>query len=329
MLKLDALTEKAARTLLCMQRHSWEHGTAMQAFYELGYTDIVNCMAREAAYRAMPDGRPASVGYPVGVIDGITDPCSVGEALEAAAQATGDALLVQGAEKLRVWALEKAPRNPEGVLYHLNTGRQFWADSLYMLPPYLAAIGEYDQALHNLYAYWNALRDATTGLLCHIWDDGAGQMEDANHWGTGQGWALAGLARVIALLPEEYAADRQRLAAMSKSLLDAVLPYRDADGAFHDVVDDPATFREVNLCQMIAYAIYRGIADGWLDASYLTAAEEVRAAARAEIDEFGFIHHVCGAPTFDRSGFSPEGQAFCLLAEAARAKIPLAQATTL
>jgi hypothetical protein len=35
------------------------------------------------------------------------------------------------------------------------------------------------------------------------------------------------------------------------------------------------------------------------------------------MDAFGYVQGVCGAPNFDRSGTSTEGQAFCILMEAA------------
>ena len=106
-----------------------------------------------------------------------------------------------------------------------------------------------------------------------------------------------------------------------KTLLDAALPYQMADGSFHDVLDDPSAFREVNFSQMLAYTVYRGVTDGWLDASYLPAAELARSAALSEVDAFGLVRNVCGMPFFDRPGVAPEGQAFHILMEAARAKL--------
>ena len=304
---------RIALALLSMQRHSWEQGMAMQAFLELGDTELVTTLAREAVYRALPDGRVATIG----VTDGNTDPCCAGEALEAVARRTGNPVLAAGAQALRRWALEKAPRNADGCLYHLTAGRQFWADSIYMLPPYLACIGEYEAALKNLNAYWNALYDPASGLLAHIWDETAQRCTDPAHWGTGNGWALAGLARMIALLPEGYGAERDQLIQKARRLLDRVLAYSRADGSFGNVIDDPESFSEYNLSQMAAYTIYRGAADGWLSQEYLPHADQFRQAAHAHTDACGFVQPVCGAPTFDKPGVSPEAQAFALLMEAA------------
>lgn len=306
-------THKAAIALLSMQRHSWEQGCAMQAFYELGRMDIVIPMAREAANRAMDDGRPATIG----VTDGVTDPCAAGQALHAAALLTNDTALRKADEALLHWALEAAPRNERGILYHLNTGRQFWADSIYMLPPYLAAMGHVDAALRNLYGYWDALYDADAGLMCHMWDEATQSFADAAHWGTGNGWTLAGIARVLHLLPETYSGDRSRLVSMARTLLNKVLSFRGSDGSFCNVLDDPASFREWNLTQMVCYTLYTGMADGWLPEEYAPVALELKEAAEGAMDEIGFLRPVCGAPTFDRPGISPEAQAFFLLMQSA------------
>lgn len=69
---------------------------------------------------------------------------------------------------------------------------------------------------------------------------------------------------------------------------------------------------------MCAYAIYRGIYDGWLERHYLNNADELRKIALSAMDEWGFVHNVCGAPTFDKPGMSPEAEAFTILCESAR-----------
>jgi hypothetical protein len=60
----------------------------------------------------------------------------------------------------------------------------------------------------------------------------------------------------------------------------------------------------------------------WRSADYVPAADRMRAAARAKVDLGGFVQGVAGAPTFDRPGVSPEGQAFFLMMEAAAGKLP-------
>ena len=87
------------------------------------------------------------------------------------------------------------------------------------------------------------------------------------------------------------------------------------DGLFYDVLDDETAFVETNFSQMAAYTIYRGLKDGWLEKDWEAAAKRMRDAANGKMNDYGFICGVCGAPTFDKPGISPEGQAFYLLME--------------
>mgnify|MGYP000847852879 CR=1 FL=1 len=95
-----------------------------------------------------------------------------------------------------------------------------------------------------------------------------------------RGIASKDSAAVIAMLPESYAGRRQTLIERVRILLDAALRLQCPDGRFHDVLDDTDSFVEINCGQMFAYAIYRGVKAGWLDAGCLDAAERVYAAAR-------------------------------------------------
>jgi hypothetical protein len=44
----------------------------------------------------------------------------------------------------------------------------------------------------------------------------------------------------------------------------------------------------------------------------------MRSAARAKVDQYGYVQGVCGAPHFNAPGRATEGQAFFLRMEAAR-----------
>lgn len=304
-------TEKAARMLLAMQRHSWEQGVAMQAFLELGEYNLVELMSREAVFRQTADGRAAMIG----VSDGVTDPCAAGEALYYSAVQTKDPQLQQGYEKLLCWAMEKAPRNAEGTVYHLTGSKEFWVDSFYMLPPFLAACGYYEEALAQIDGYWKALYDSHDGLLSHRWDDEKQSYLRKDYWGVGNGWAMAGLARVIDSLPEAYEEQRQELIEKVRGLLQKSLLYLREDGLFHDVLNNPETFVETNFSQMLAYTIYRGVKSGWLGAADKETADRLRQAVGAKVDAAGIVQGACAAPDFNSPGAAPEAQAFFLLME--------------
>ena len=177
--------------------------------------------------------------------------------------------------------------------------------------------GQPQEAVKQVVGYRRIMLDPGKRLYYHIWDEDRQEFERKLLWGVGNGWAAAGMARVIAALPVAMADEKQAIAGYVRELVDACLAYRRADGLFYDILDDPKTFVETNVAQMLSYAIYRGARGGWLDAEYLKHAEVMRAAARAKVDQYGLVQGVCGAPNFNRSGTATEGQAFFLLMEAA------------
>ena len=307
------MIEKVKGALLAMQRHSWEQGVAAQAFLELGDSDQVILMAKEAVLRQLDDGRLGMIGDH----HAVTDPAANGEAVLYAAQVTNDPSIQAAAEKMLNYLLTQAPKTEKGTLHHITTMPQVWIDSMYMAPPFLAVAGHPQEAVKQIEGFRELLWLPEKGLFAHIWDEGKQRFEREACWGVGNGWAAAGMTRVIRALPEAMQNEKQRLIQYVQAVLDGCLAHQRADGLFHDVVDDPASFVETNLAQMLAYMIYRGVAGGWLGTTYLEAADRMRQAAHSKVDEYGLVQEVCGAPHFDRPGTATEGQAFFLLMEAA------------
>jgi unsaturated rhamnogalacturonyl hydrolase len=287
-----------------------------QALLEAGEMAHVVLLTRAAIVQAAPDGR---LGV---VISGASaDSAMGGEAYHRAAESTGDETIRAAVRGLLEYIRVRAPRAPDGTLYHVTDAPEVWSDGFNCAPPFLAAMGLYDEAIGQLDACWARLWDPAKRLLAHIWDEDAGRLKDATFWGVGNGWAATGLTRVIRSLPPRREGDRVRLVRHLNELVDGCLARQRDDGLFTNVLDRPETFIETNLAQMPAYAIYEGIAGGWLPASYRAAADRMREAAREQMDEIGLVQGVCGAPDFDRPGVATEGQAFCILMESAGRKL--------
>lgn len=303
---------RAAAAALAMQRRDWEHGVLAQAFLEAGRNDDLIRLTKAAIVQRTPNGRLAVV-----VNGSATDPTMGGEAYWRAGQLTGDPEIQSAVRGMLEYLLHKAPRAADGTLYHLFEAPQVWSDGFYSSPPFLAAMGRYDEALAQVDAFRKRLWNPDKKLLAHIWDEGKKAFTDGGFWGGGQGWAAAGLARMIRLLPPERKADRERLATFATGILDGCLARQRPDGLFHNYVDRPDTFVETDLAQMLASAIYTGVSGGWLPRKYLEPAGRMRQAARAKMDKYGFVHGVCGAPNFNSAGLSTEGQAFAIMMEAA------------
>jgi unsaturated rhamnogalacturonyl hydrolase len=307
------IMHKVKQALLGMQRYSWEQGVAAQAMLELGDLETAFLLARDAVIRQDASGKLGVMneGYSV------TDSAANGEAVLHFARTTENPLFVQGAANMLDWLLDQAPRSDDGALYHIVGKPEMWVDSFYMAPPFLAISGYFHQAVLIIEGYRKRLWNPQAKLFSHIWDEGAQAFIREAHWGVGNGWAAAGMIRVLAALPESMQEDKSRISGYVKETLDGCLTHMREDGLFHDVLDDKNTFVETNTAQMLSYSIYRAVELKILDANYLNAADRMRSAAHAKVDEHGYVQGVCAAPFFDRSGTAPEGQAFYLLMESA------------
>jgi unsaturated rhamnogalacturonyl hydrolase len=309
-----ATREKVRQAMLCMQRDAWEQGVAAQAMLEAGERAPVILLAREAALRQDTDGRLATISCWAGV----TDAAANGQAVLWAAAETKDAKLRAAADKMLAYLMTKAPRTADGTLFHISDKPQVWVDSLFMAPPFLAQAGQHAEAVKQIEGMRRRLWSLEKKLFSAIWDEGRQAFERRDCWGVGNGWAVCGMTRVIRILPAALAVEKNRLGDYVRAALDGCLKYQRPDGLFHDVVDDPGSFVETNLAQMLAYAIYRGVQDRWLSPAYLRQAAAMRQAAWSKVDRDGLVQGVCGSPDFSSPGTATEGQAFFLLMEAAR-----------
>ncbi|HEY5586978.1 MAG TPA: glycoside hydrolase family 88 protein [Ruminiclostridium sp.] len=308
------LVNKVKSGLLCLQRYQWEQGCAAQAILEWdGFNEEVVQLCRAAVIRKNKDGR-------IGIMEkneSVDDPAAIGEALILSAKNTGNEELQKAADKLYFYMKNRAPKTIDGILYHFNIKNEVWVDAYYMACPFFAAYGDFEEAMKQLKGFRKYLFDENKQLHSHIWDDDINDFQRKAFWGVGNGWAAAGVTRIIKMLPEDRAEDKAYCIDFVKKIIDGVLVYQREDGLFHDVLDDSLSFVETNVGQQIAYSIYRGVAAGYIDKSYLKHADKIREAAYEMVDKDGFVMGVCAAPTFDYSGMAPEGQAFFILMEAA------------
>jgi len=299
--------------LLALQRLSWEQGVTGHAALDLGRDDLVRVIAEDAVVRQDSDGR-------LGEVDGggLVNCGALVEVVDAAWRLTGDPALRAGLDRQLAWFESGCPRATDGTLCHITGSRQMWTDSVYMLVPALFRLGRPEAAMTQLAGHRQRLQ-TPGGLYAARWDEPTASLVWPAHWGTGNGWVAAGLARAW----REEAAEpyRDELAAQAWEVIEVCLAHRRGDGLFHDVLDDPATFVEANVAQMLAYATLSGVADGWLEPSWAVVGRDLRAAAARGVGPDGFVRPVAGSPRFDRAGRSAEAQAFFLLAAAADRRV--------
>jgi rhamnogalacturonyl hydrolase YesR len=322
-MKTNELLEKVKKSLLAMQRYSWEQGVAAQAFLEAGETDLVILFAKDAVNRRAADGRLGIMGDgKIGDLHKSDDPAANGEPVLYAAEKTGDLILKEAAEEMLQYLLHRANKTEDGTLCQFTTTKIVHSDGMYLSIPFLAVAGVPHEAARQIEGYRKCLWNEKMKLFSHVWDDETKRFVRKDFWGVGNGWAAAGMLRVLNALPSDFdQVQRQRITTYLRDVVDGCLEYMRTDGLFHDIVDNPDSFIETNLSQMLSYVIFRAVKRGVLEERYLDFAHKMRKAALNKVDQYGLVQGVCASPTFDRPGTAPEGQAFFIMMEVAAAQM--------
>jgi rhamnogalacturonyl hydrolase YesR len=308
--------EKVKIAMLCMQRHSWEQGIAMQGMLEIGDLTNLIIMARESIQRKKPDGRLSMVGSDMN----IADTGANGPGILAAYKITGDEKYKKAAQDQYEYLKRPESKNAAGVIYHNNKSKVVFSDNMFMVAPFLAQMGDCDEAMHQIEGIRNLLWNEDQKLFHHIRTHETLEFQDPSFWGGGNGWCAAAMAQVINILPDARKADKQKLMTYCSDLLDGCIANQLPSGLLYDKITEP-NFEESTLPAMLAYTIYTAIKSGWLSSSYAVPADRMRHAVYANVDEYGLLQNASAAPLFNAPGTSPEGQAFFLMMESAFRKL--------
>jgi unsaturated rhamnogalacturonyl hydrolase len=118
-------------------------------------------------------------------------------------------------------------------------------------------------------------------------------------WGRGNGFPALGLALCLAdldAMPASPVRDELR-STMQKALRDhlrALAEHQDVTGMWRQVIDDPASYREMTATCMITCAMVSGIRAGWLDEEeFAPAARRAWEAIKGRVGEDGVLLDVC------------------------------------
>lgn len=205
-------------------------------------------------------------------------------------QVTGQDKYRQAAALLRE-QLKTHPRTSEGGFWHKQIyPAQMWLDGLYMGEPFYAeyaALFHEDAAFDDIARQFVLMethsRDAKTGLLYHGWDESRKQRwadpvtgRSPNFWGRAMGWYAMALVDTLDYFPENHP-QRKTLIDILGRLAGGVAKYQDAkSGLWYQVVDKPTgkgNYFEASASCMFAYALAKGVRQGYLPASYMKVAD--------------------------------------------------------
>lgn len=346
---------------------SWELGTRSQAILELNATtysvfsktslpppasvqqNLVDPLSPFFAIaRSTVQGRAQSNNYTVGpqplIQDGsAADPASIGVSVLLAnwTGQDGGQINYGGAAKDQLdFLLQKVPRTSDGAISHRVSMVQLWSDFVYMVPPFLAYYGVIaqnrtllEESYTQIKLYRNYLRDPTANMWKHVLLGTSGN--DYGYWSTGNGWAAAGMLRVLATIRQSQYANTMKneqndLITWVGEIHSGIYATLDSTNIFTNYANQPATapgnFYDASSTAIIASTVYR-LAVIANKHSHLAAAERSRKTlsdstnTMANYTHFtadGWLLPVVNPLSYGQEGSeSPEAQAFVIEMHAA------------
>lgn len=183
-------------------------------------------------------------------------------------------------------AIQYASKALEPMLTSEKCGREiwWWADSLFMAAPVLAAFAvhskrpEYWQLLDKY--WWDAvayLYDSQTGLYFRdkrympvpAGEDIREKNGQPVFWARGIGWILAAIPRILTYLPENHST-RPHYIKMFQSLAEKVSTYQFSDGLWRTSLLDSEAFPEpeASASALFCYGLAWGVNQRLLDKKY-------------------------------------------------------------
>ncbi|MBX9189145.1 glycosyl hydrolase [Bacteroides sp. K03] len=169
---------------------------------------------------------------------------------------------------------------------------RIWIDDMFMITTIQSqayrATGDrkyIDRAAREMAMYLKKIQ-RPNGLFYH-------SPEAPFFWARGNGWMAAGMAQLLSILPKDNP-DRTTIMEAYKKMMDTLRQNQDPDGMWHQLIDEPASYKETSGTAMFTYAMIVGVKHGWLDKKeYGVAARKGWLALVTYINEDDEITNVC------------------------------------
>lgn len=162
----------------------------------------------------------------------------------------------------------------------------YWTDDMFMMGSVLSRAGNAAWSrLSPLLTTWANKLQRPDGLFIHA--------SDGPHaWGRGNGFALLGVTEALTHLPAS--GSTPALLTIYRTHVAALVRHQSDDGSWRQVIDEPASYRELTATAMIVAALSRGVARGWIDrTTYLPIVDKGWAAVAARVMPDGTVRDVC------------------------------------
>jgi unsaturated rhamnogalacturonyl hydrolase len=206
----------------------------------------------------------------------------------AAALAFADAWVLSRDSASQALAMEIAPLVMPQAADELIRYQTGWTDDMFMASSVLARFASADQVavLGRLLTTYAGKLQRPDGIFVHAAD---GPFA----WGRGNGFALLGVTEALTFLPASWS-DRARVLEIYRKHVAALAKLQSDDGSWRQVVDEPASYRELTVTAMTTAAMARGVRLGWIDrAAYGPIIERGWNAVAARVNADGTVKDVC------------------------------------
>lgn len=169
---------------------------------------------------------------------------------------------------------------------------RIWIDDMFMITTIQSqayrATGDrkyIDRAAREMAMYLKEIQ-RPNGLFYH-------SPEAPFFWARGNGWMAAGMAQLLSILPKDNP-DRTTIMEAYKKMMDTLRQNQDPDGMWHQLIDEPASYKETSGTAMFTYAMIVGVKHGWLNKKeYGAAARKGWLALVTYINEDDEVTNVC------------------------------------
>ncbi|KAH7399554.1 hypothetical protein BKA66DRAFT_589500 [Pyrenochaeta sp. MPI-SDFR-AT-0127] len=250
--------------------HSWEYGAVCEALFEYHNPEL------SAFHHSFPADQILTLSvedisalkyarsfihtYSTTLCDGngsSADPVSLG--ISALLLSKNEPRYLRAAARQLQHLLHNVPRYTNGAISHRKASPSLWADYVYMVPPFLAYYVVFNddvvlvqEAVRQRELYCDVLSTAK-GPWKHIVNaDGCNSnaKSDSELWSTSNGWAVAGMARVLATIRQSRFSDETKneravLVHMIRQILNGAMAFdTDKSGLVRNYIDDGAWFGE-------------------------------------------------------------------------------------
>lgn len=172
-----------------------------------------------------------------------------------------------------VKAILGVPRLSDGTMARITPSRHtVWADDLFMGAASLARISAVyhrpdllNEAARQALLFDRHLRDERSGLYYHGWFEVPGKPSSSK-WARANGWTMLAKLQILEALPSDHS-DRPALLRAFVKHARALARVQDADGRWHQVLDNNRTYLETSATAMFVAAMAKGVTHGWLKSS--------------------------------------------------------------